>query len=146
MQKVIVDAMIVSNQEVISSLHEICIKNNLDLCTAPAVDKELKRGAISCPDFIKVISLEEGDNTQIKKLLRRASTGKKDTVTLWKKGRLVPQQGEIECMVIAKRVSGLFITNDSGARRLAGRVVGWDNVFSTDDFIRHFKVINDSTE
>ena len=146
MRKVVVDAMIVSNQKKISYLNEICIKSRLELCTAPAVDKELKRAAIIQPEFVKILSLEKGDNNLIKRLLRRASTGKKDIITLWKKGRLVPQQGEIECMVIAKRLSAIFITDDSSARRLAGRIVGWDNVYSTDEFTRQFKRINDSTE
>jgi hypothetical protein len=133
MQIIVLDAMVVSNYKLLDEIHALSEKIGWRLCTSPAVKQELDKGAITVPP-IEVIPIEEKDKKEIEKIIKHSSMGK-DAITKWKRGILIKNLGEIECIVIAKKLKAIFVSEQPSVRKIAGFEIGLNNVYSIDSLL-----------
>lgn len=144
MSQAILDAQILSNRRLLERLTALSRAAGWTLGASPAVLKELRRGRIPAPAGIGTHRLSEEDAVEVARLLRR-TLRHPDIVQRWRRTGFVEQLGEIETMVLARRLGAVIVTDDSNAHLVATAFVGPDRVMSSQQFAKHLEPVTGRT-
>lgn len=119
-----VDAMVITNATLLDRLVSAAVRDGRVVWLAPAVQEECRNHHKGLPPGVRTYILSRREHEEVERLLVRTSPRGKGIPRDLRRYGLVGGLGEVQSMVIAKQVSGILVTDDRRARKVASIYLG----------------------
>lgn len=135
---IVPDAMVITSRARFDELVNAATSDGREVWIAPAVRDEIRGVRKELPDGVRTCSsLTAREQTEVEKLLPRVSSRGREILKDLRKGVYIGGLGEVQSMVIAKTLGGIFVSGDGPARNLAAVYLGSrERVLSTEEALR----------